>query len=140
MDIETTRATVHKLVDKVRQSAMADAMGWGLDHQDLILFVGIRSRQRKDRSFLLRVSFDDLPRRAPSYVFVNPSTKQHDDAGWPPNVRHGRAPPGICTPGTRECCEHYHVNDPQYQWRYTDDALLCTLLEIQKMVEKGVGT
>ena len=82
--------------------------------------------------------FDDFSRRPPSYIFVHVRTREMNDAAWPPGVRHSQPPPGICTPGTRECHENYHLNDAKYRWDPKENAVLVTLAEIHRMMERGI--
>lgn len=139
MDIETVKAKMTAQLDRARQSAMFGALGWGFEVVDLTLYVTMRHRRRADQAFLLRVTFDDFPRRAPSYVFVNLNTRELRDDAWPPNVKHGDALPGICTPGTREFHEKYHLNDAQYPWDSERWTVLDTLQRVHSMMEHGIG-
>lgn len=139
MDAETVRAKMLAQVDAARQSGLARAFGWRFEIDGLTVHVTLSPRRRPDLVYLLRVAFDDFPRRAPSYVFVDRATKQETETAWPPGVRHGGPPPGICTPGTREFHEHLHREDRQYPWdpdRYT---FRYTLAEIHRMMERSVG-
>lgn len=139
MDIETVRAKMGAHLDCVRQSAMSRVFGWSFEVTDLTAYVTMRHRRRPDRVFLLRVAFDDFPCRAPLYVFVHPETRELRDDAWPPNVKHGDALPGICTPGTREFHEKYHLNDGQYPWDGERWTVLDTLQRIHSMMEHGIG-
>lgn len=139
MDAETVRAKMSAQLDGARQSAMARALGWDFEVADLTVYVMMRHRRQPDRVFLLRVTFEDFPRRAPSYVFVHPETRALRDDAWPPNVKHGDVLPGICTPGTREFHEKYHLNDGQYPWDAERWTLLDTLQRIHSMMERGIG-
>lgn len=139
MDIETIRAKMAAQVSQASQSAMASVFGWVFEGQDLVVYATLRHRRRPESTYLLRVVFDEFPRRAPSYVFVDHETKQMTSGAWPPNVRHGAEPLGICTPGTREFHEHWHRGDAQHPWdpeRYT---FLATLQGIHRLMERGVG-
>lgn len=139
MDIETARAKMSAQLDRVRQGGMSRELGWEFEVADLTLYVMMRPRKRPDRAYLLRVMFDDFPQRAPSYAFVHPQARQLSDDAWPPNVKHGDALPGICTPGTREFHEKYHANDGQYPWDAERWTLLDTLHRVHTMMEHGLG-
>lgn len=139
MDLETVQAKLHEQVDEVRRSAMARVCGWEFEIEGLTVYVTLQPRHRQDLVYLLRVAFDEFPRRAPSYIFVDRVAKQPNDAAWPPNVRHDGPPPGICTPGTREFHEHLHRGDSQYVWDPERYPLLVTLAEIHRMMERGIG-
>src|SRR5437588_419689 len=106
MDTATTTTMMTEELQRVRGSALARVFGWEIDTDGLVAHIQLRPRVSKDISFLLRASFEDFPLRAPSVIFVDRATRQRADAAWPPGVRHGGNPPGICTPGTRECHEH----------------------------------
>ena len=139
MDVETVRAKMQAQVETARTSALARAFGWSFEVDGLTVYVTLAPRRHREPVYLLRVAFDDFPSRAPSYVFVDAATKQMTDGAWPPGVRHGGPPPGICTPGTREFHEHLHRGDNQYPWdpdRYT---FLSTLTEIHRMSERAIG-
>jgi hypothetical protein len=138
MDLVTIKELMAEQLDTVRKSALAAVFGWGLEERDLCAYVILRPRHCRDRSFLLRMLFDDFPRRPPSYVFVDTETREMKDGAWPPGVRHSQPPPGICTLGTRECHENYHQNDPQYRWDARPNAVLATLTEIHRMLEQGI--
>ena len=140
MDLETVRAKMMAHVEQARASALARAFGWKLDvTTDLTCYVGMRHRRRPEFIFLLRVTFEEFPRRAPSYVFVDCTTLQMSPGAWPPGVKHNDNPPGICTLGTRECHEVYHPHDAQYRWDSERHTFLSTLCEIQRLMEKGIG-
>ena len=139
MDAETTEAKMMEQVGRAQQSAMARELGWGCEVAGLNPYVTLRPRKRSDATFLLRVAFDDFPRKAPSYVFVDIGTKETTEAAWPPNVRHGAQPPGICTPGTREFHENFHANDQGYPWDPDRFTVLDTVARIHQLMEHGVG-
>jgi len=140
VDIETVRAKMLAQVEQARASAMARAYGWAFELEDLTLYVMMPHRRRPDHVFLLRVAFDDFPRRAPSYVFVDRATKELVPHAWPPNVKHDDAQlPGICTPGTRGFHEKWHLNDAQHPWDPDLYTVLDTLQRIHAMMEKGIG-
>lgn len=139
MDVETVRAKMLAQVAAARASALARAFAWSFDLDDLSVYVTLIPRRRPEPLYLLRVTFDDFPRRPPSYVFVDRTTRQDTDSAWPPGVRHHGPPPGICTPGTREFHEHLHRGDSQYPWdpdRYT---FVGTLAEIHRLTERAIG-
>ena len=139
MDAETVTAKFTEQLQAAKASAMARAFGWEFSLDTLVLYVALRPRRRPKLAYLLRVGFDDFPRRAPSFVFVNTTLRQPDDAAWPLGVRHGAQPPGICTPGTREFHEHYHAGDAHYPWDPARYPLLVPLHEIHRMMERGIG-
>jgi hypothetical protein len=139
MDVETVSAKFGQQLQAAKASAMAPVFGWEFSLETVVLYVTLRPRRRPELAYLLRVGFDDFPRRAPSFVFVNQTSKQPDDAAWPPSVRHGAQPPGICTPGTREFHENYHAGDAQYPWDPARYPLLVPLHEIHRMMERGIG-
>jgi len=135
MDVKTVKAKMDQQVADVLK--VARPFLWKIQKNEIAIFVEMRHRRKPDQPYFLKVSFEDYPKRAPSYVFVDMATK--NPGGWPPNVKHGSNPPGICTPGTRECIEHYHKGDAQYQWDPNKNNLRSVLMEIQKMLEKGIG-
>jgi hypothetical protein len=140
MEIEAVRAKMTAQLDMARGSALTRAHGWVFEVDDLIVYVTLQHRRRPEHVYLLRVLFDDFPRRAPSYVFVDKKTKQLNDQAWPPNVKHGdNQLPGICTPGTREFHEKWHLNDAGYPWNPDVFTFLDTLQRIQSMMEHGIG-
>ena len=138
MDAVTVKELMTEQLDRVRKSALHAVFGWEIEEKDLCAYITLRPRHCRDKVFLLRMLFDDFPRRAPSYVFVDAKTREMKDEAWPPGVRHTAAPPGICTLGTRECHENYHLNDAQYPWEPNPNAVLATLAEIHRMMERGI--
>ena len=135
MDHATVRAKMMRQVDAATTSALARAMEWEFEVDDLLVFIKMRPRKSTISPYLLKVSFEDFPRRAPSYVFVAAETRQIDSSGWPPGVKHRDTLPGICTPGTRECHEKWHKNDKKYPWNPDIYSFLDTLCRIQAMME-----
>ena len=132
MDIETTKAKMMEQVDEARHSAMAGNLGWAFVVEDRIVYVTLPRRKEPSRDYLLRVQFDDFPKRAPSYMFIDPITRQNVPDAWPSGVMHSES--RICTPGTREFHEHLHANDAQYPWdpgRYT---FLSTVRMIHRLM------
>lgn len=118
---------------------MARVYDWSFEVQDLLVYVTLRPRKRQNPSFLLRVDFEDFPRRAPSYVFVDPDQRVVTEEAWPPKVKHGdNQLDGICTPGTREFHEKWHKNDKRYPWDPERYSFLDTLQRIHNLIEAGI--
>ena len=140
MDLETTQALVAEEVERVRASGLSRAFDWEIDVSDLAVYVRMRPRKSKGKSFLMRALFDDFPRHAPSCVFVSVETRNIEENAWPPGVRHGGSPAGICTPGTREFHDHYHANDGKYEWDSGTYPLLSTLAEIHRLIDQGTAS
>jgi hypothetical protein len=137
MEQETVKIKAREQIcDAVK---IAKVMQWRFEiaEDGLILLVEMRHRRKPGPQYLLRVGFDDYPQRAPSYYFVDMNTRKAGAS--PPNVHHGNPLPGICTPGTRECCEVYHKNQAQYAWNPSKYPLRSVLMEVQKMMEVGIG-
>ena len=135
MDIETSREGMAQELSRLRSSKLATQAGWEVFHEDLLVFVGMRSRRTPGQLYLLRASFDEYPKRAPSILFVDPATKAPSADAWPPGLQHSTNPPGICTPGTREFYEHFHKNQQQHAWDRAKHSLLATVHEIQRLVD-----
>jgi len=125
-------------VNRAASSGMARAVGWSFEIEDLVLYVPLRHRRRSEHTYLLRVTFEEFPRRAPSYVFVDRQSKEVTEAAWPPGVNAGvRFPESVRRHS--EFHEKYHANDAQYAWDAERYTFLDTLLRIQKMMEHGLG-
>lgn len=139
MDIETVRAKMMEQVETAIQSSMTCAFGWVFEVHDLVVLVTLCPRCKRDRVYLIRIAFEDFPKQAPSYLFVDRETKQIKADAWPPNVGHGNPPTAICTPGTREFHQHLHRNDAQYAWDPKRLTVLATLHEIHRMIERGIS-
>jgi hypothetical protein len=139
MDAEIVRAKMAEYIARARGTALARACGWTFEIEDRRAFVTLQHRRRHDSAYLLGITFEEFPRRAPSYVFVDRTTREITAAAWPPNVKYDGNPPGICAPGTREFHEHYHRNDAQYAWDPNRYTFAETLLNIQKLMERGIG-
>lgn len=135
MDRETTLQLMGEQLEVVRSSELSRVCRWVIELDDLYAFFSMRPRLAPDHLFLLRVWFDEFPRRAPSYVFVDRESRRLSESAWPPGVRHSADPEGICTIGTRECHEHYHKNDRKYVWSDDERCVLQTVAEIQRMME-----
>ncbi len=129
MDQQTIEAKMAAQLDGAKGSAMTTVFAWEYETLGLVTYVAMRPRKHPERRYLLRVSFDDFPRRAPSYVFVDPTTRELKDDAWPVGVKHSDPLSGICTPGTREFHEKYRSEE-----RYS---FLDTLQRIHALVEHG---
>jgi hypothetical protein len=105
----------------------------------LAVYVTVRHRKKPEHVFLLRVNFDDFPRRAPSYVFADKNTKQVTSAAAPRGVLHTDNPQKMCTPGTREFHEDLHRNDAAHPWDPSRYTFLSTVWEIHRLMERGLG-
>lgn len=141
MDLQTVRAKMMAQVDEARRSAMALVYGWEFEIDGLTVYTTMRHRRKREVLHLLRTTFDDFPRLAPSYVFVDRKTKAVlPEQAWPPNVKHGDPDlPGICTPGTREFHQKWHATDTQYPWDPDRWTFLDTLQRIHAMMEHGTS-
>lgn len=137
MDAETVRAKMCAQLDQARLSGIARACGWEFETQELAAYITLVPRRQRDRRFLIRLTFEEFPMRAPSYVFVQPETKQSAPEAWPPGVMHSEE--AICTPGTREFHERLHKNDAEHPWDADRYTVLDTLHRIQQLMEKGLG-
>ena len=137
MDQQTIDAKMVAQLEAAKRSAMTKVFAWEYETLGLVTYVAVRHRRHPERRYLLRVSFDDFPRRAPSYVFVDSTTREPKDDAWPAGVKHPNPPLGICTPGTREFHENYHLGDAQYPWSEERYSFLDTLQRIHALVEHG---
>lgn len=131
MDAETVREFAVVEIEKAKNSRVAEVLGWVFEIDGLAVFISIRPRTAPEKEYLLRITFEDFPRRCPSFLFVNSGSKQ--PGNWPPNIQHGSG--GICIPGTREFHEQIHQNDQQYPYDPDTYSLLETLHRIQLLVE-----
>ena len=139
MDPETVTAKMREQVDQAQASAMYRAFGWQFEIDDLRVYITVTHRRAPHLSYLLRVSFEDFPQQAPSYVFVDQKTKEMTENAWPCGVKLNDSLPGICTPGTREFHSKYHRTDAQYPWDPGRYPFLDTLSRIHQLMEKESG-
>jgi len=137
MDAETIHAKMHAQLDQARLSGIAKACGWEFEVQELTAYVTLAPRRQRDRRFVLRLTFEEFPARAPSYMFVDRQTRQPTSEASPSGVTHPEG--GICTPGTREFHERFHRNEAQHPWDAEKYTVLDTLHRIQQLMEKGLG-
>ena len=111
MDEATVKAKIAAEIDRVLCSKLPVAFGWTIDINELDAFVTMSPRGKSEQDYLLKVNFDDFPRQAPSFIFVDVQTRSPCLEAWPLGVKHGGQPDGICVAGTRECHSHYHKNE-----------------------------
>ncbi|MBI4090736.1 MAG: hypothetical protein HY422_01815 [Candidatus Komeilibacteria bacterium] len=138
MDAETVKAKMMAQVDRARVSGFARRYGWKFDIDGLVVHVTLRRGADPERDYLLRITFDEFPKRAPSYVFIDPKTKENNPEAWPPGTRHkAGGAGGICTPGTREFHEIIHKDDAQYPWNAERYTVLEALTMTQRIADKG---
>lgn len=136
MDTDTVRQKMREQLDQARDSAMTKEMGWNFE-DEFTTYITLRPRNQPDKSYLLRIQFDQFPKRAPSFVFVDAQTKAESDSAWPPDMRHGGTQ-GICIEGTREFYEQIHHNDAQYPYNPATYSFLDTLHRVHLMMEGKV--
>lgn len=134
MDFETTVARMLAQIDLVEASAMTRESGWTVEIAPPTVYVGLKRAAEPERTYLLRIQFDDFDRRTPSYTFVDPTTKVRSATCVPPNVEHCDGK--ICTPGTREFHEDLHKNDAQYAWDPAKYTVLATVRMIYRMMNQ----
>jgi hypothetical protein len=138
MDADTVRAKMMEQLDRARTSAFARRYGWKFEIDGSTAYVTLRRSAQPDRDYLLQITFDDFPKRAPSYKFVDPKTKDSKPEAWPPGTRHDAGGTGgVCTPGTREFHEIIHNGDAQYPWSAERYTVLGALDMTQRIAEKG---
>jgi hypothetical protein len=138
MDDETVRARVREQLEQAQQSGFARRHGWDFDVDGLTVYIKMRRATDPAKEYVLRLTFDDFPKRAPSYKFVDPKTRKPNDDAWPPGTRHeADGTGGICTPGTREFHEIIHKGDAQYPWDADRYSVLGALHMTQRIAEKG---
>jgi len=138
MDPVTVKERFQKELDCIRKGMLCKTYKWNFEANidEYLVYVNITSRKAQDKEYLLRIKFDDYPQRAPSYIFVDKTTKEEKNDAWPPRIRHPGPPPGICTPGTREFHENLHKKDARYQWDAEKYNIGNTLMQLQLLVDK----
>ena len=137
MDAVTSEEAMRREVIPLMGGALAREYGWTFEIAGLVVYVTLCPRRVKDRKFLLRVSFDEYSKLAPSYGFANPESRQVDVAAAPPNVLHPTG--GICCPGTREFHEGLHRGDVAHPWDPSRYTVANTIQNIQRLMERGVS-
>lgn len=136
MDEETIRAKMMEEVVRVQDSAMTEAFNWITEVDGLNVYTTIQHRQKSEIKFLLKTNFEEFPRLAPSYLFVDISTKELTDDAWPRSIKWtNNKDIGICIQGTREFYEIIHPNDARYPWDPEKFTFLGTLQQIHLLVE-----
>jgi len=70
--------------NRARQGGFARRYGWDFEINELVAYVGMRRKADPNKTYLLRLTFDDFPKRAPSYQFVDLETKERKLEAWPP--------------------------------------------------------
>jgi len=136
MDSQTVKEIFQTEIHSIINSKICKAYGWEFDvHLDNFLaYVKMSPRSKKETKYLLRISFDDYPQQAPSYVFVDLETKAEEEKAWPPKIKHSEPPSGICIPGTREFYKNIHKTG--YDWDYSKQTLFRTLQNIQILIDR----
>ncbi|RXG87361.1 hypothetical protein [Bradyrhizobium zhanjiangense] len=138
MDAEISKAKMQEQLDRARGSGFARLYGWQFDLDGLIAYVTMQRKGDPNATYLLRLAFEDFPKRAPSYKFVDSRTKEATLEAWPPGTRHDAGGTGgVCTPGTREFHEIIHANDAQYPWDADRYTVLEALHMTQRIADKG---
>lgn len=140
MDAKTVRSKMMEQVEQAQNSAMKEVYGWEFEIEEITVYTTMRHRRKKEYIFLMKTTFEDFPRRAPSYIFVDSTTKEMTEQAWPPGVKTGKNNEiGICALGTRECHEIWHPNESKYEWNFEELTFLDTLQRIHRMMEHGIS-
>ena len=103
--------------------------------QPVQLFLSMYLRSNPDKAFLLWITFDSFPDKAPSYLFVNPQTKKVEPESWPTGTAFKKDWPGICLKGTREFYDRGHP-ERRGEWSVEAYPVASVLQEIQVELNK----
>ncbi|MCI0724485.1 MAG: hypothetical protein L0338_36805 [Acidobacteria bacterium] len=107
--------------------------GWRLEPP--IIYIWMHPRGKPDSQYLLRITFENFPDEAPSYVPVNSETRQPRGDAWPSMSAYKPDWPGFCLNGTREFYKQGHP-DRQSQWSPETFPVARVLQEIQVELNK----
>lgn len=101
---------------------MIEHHGWMISVEGFDIYVYMHPNRHPEKIFLARLRCDDYPRRAPSFQFLDISTRQEGAQHWPQGtpfqaaIGRNQSSPQLCIPGIREFHEGCHATDSSRPW------------------------
>jgi len=117
--------------------------GWRISIEGVDIYVTMHPKQHPEKDFLVRLRCDEYPKRAPSFQFVDPTTRQEGAQYWPQGspfqaaISRSQSSPQLCVPGIREFHEGCHSTDSSRPWLPEKYSFAKILQDVQVELDKA---
>jgi len=122
---------------------LSEHHGWVTNIEGFDVFVTMHPKKHPEKTFLARVRCTEYPKKAPSFQFVDPNTKQEGAQYWPnagpfqAAISRSQSQPQLCIPGIREFHEGCHASDSSRPWSYEKYPIVEILEAVQAELDKA---
>jgi len=144
LDTELSKYYFSEQVSKLQSlKGVKEHHGWRTDIKGFDIFVTMHPKKHPEKSFLARLRCEEYPKRAPSFQFVDPVTKQEGSQYWPnigpfqAAISRSQSNPQLCILGIREFHEGCHASDSSHPWSYEKYPLAIILEAVQAELNKA---
>jgi len=116
--------------------------GWVIEVEGFDIYIFMYPKRYAEKKFLARLRCNEYPKRAPSFQFVNPSTKQEGAPYWPQGdtfsaaIGRSQSLPQLCIPGIREFHEGCHGSDSSKPWSPEKYSFAKILEDVQAELDR----
>jgi len=144
MDPELSKHYFDEQVSKLLSvQGMIEHHGWKISIDSFDIYVAMHPKRHLERNFLARLRCDEYPKRAPSFQFIDPSTRQEGPQYWPQGspfqaaINRSQISPQLCIPGIREFHEGCHSTDSSRPWLPEKYSFAIILEAVQVELDKA---
>ena len=135
MDPEYHQKAFQKAVSSIKSSMHLKKYNWEIEVIGDDIYLKMMLKGNFEKSYILRVRCDNYPQEIPSFLFVNPITKEEDLSFWPNGNAFKKEWPGICINGTREFYQPGKHSERRDRWSPEKYPILQVLQEIQVLLK-----
>lgn len=143
MDPELSKHYFDEQVSRVQSlKGIIEHYGWTISVEGFDVYVTMHPRKYPEKRFLARLRCNEYPKRAPSFQFVDPATRQEGAQYWPSvgpfqaAISRSQSQPQLCIPGIREFHEGCHATDSSRPWLPEKYSLAKILQDVQVELDK----
>jgi hypothetical protein len=144
VDPELSKHYFEEQVSRLQSiKGMIEHYGWTISIEGFDIYVIMHPKRHPGKTFLARLRCDEYPKRAPSFQFLDASTKQEGAPYWPQGgafqaaASRSQSLPQLCIPGIREFHEGCHAADSSRPWLPEKYSFATTLQCVQVELDKA---
>ena len=144
MDPELSKHYFDEQVSKLQSlKGIIEHHGWTINVEGSNVYATMHPKKHPEKTFLARLRCDEYPKRAPSFQFVDPVTRQEGAQHWPSfgpfqaAIGRSQSQPQLCIPGIREFHEGCHAADSSRPWSPEKYSFAAILQAVQAELDKA---